>query len=69
MLIEFSVANFRSLYERQTLSLVKAKGVELVDSNTFKAVAAHEFELLRSAAIAASHGERTRGLVVPGRRR
>ncbi|MGH8551123.1 MAG: AAA family ATPase, partial [Methylococcales bacterium] len=31
--------------------LVKAKGEELVDSNTFKIVAAHEFDLLRSAAI------------------
>lgn len=51
MLIEFSVANFRSLQERQTLSLVKAKGDELVETNTFKAVAANKFELLRSAAI------------------
>lgn len=51
MLIEFSVANFRSLRGRQTLSLMKAVGGELVDTNTFKALASNEFDLLRSAAI------------------
>jgi len=51
MLIEFSTANFRSLRDRQTLSLTKAKGNELVESNTFTTVAANKFELLRSAAI------------------
>lgn len=51
MLIEFSVANFRSLRERQTFSLAKAKGDELVASNTFKVQAANEYALLRSAAI------------------
>lgn len=51
MLIEFSVANFRSLLERQTFSLAKAKGDELAASNTFKVQAANEYELLRSAAI------------------
>ena len=51
MLIEFSVANFRSLRERQTFSLAKAKGDELVESNAFKAEAFNEFHLLRSVAI------------------
>jgi len=51
MLIEFSTANFRLLRDRQTLSLTKAKGDELVESNTFTTVAANKFELLRSAAI------------------
>ena len=51
MLIEFNVANFRSLHERQTFSLVKARGDELVDSNTFTTQAASEYQLLRSAAI------------------
>lgn len=51
MLIEFSVANFRSLRDRQTFSLAKATGNELVDTNTFKVQAANDFELLRSAAI------------------
>ena len=32
MLIEFSVANFRSFYNSQTLSLVKGKGDELPDN-------------------------------------
>ncbi|MGK7346068.1 MAG: AAA family ATPase [Candidatus Nitrospinota bacterium M3_3B_026] len=52
MLIEFSVTNFRSVRDRQTLSLVKASGKEeLVQTNTFKAQAFREFDLLRSAAI------------------
>lgn len=51
MLIEFSVANFRSLRDRQTLSLAKAKGDELAASNTFKVQAANEYALLRSAAL------------------
>ena len=51
MLIEFSVANFRSLQERQTLSLAKAKGQELQSTNTFTVHAANDFELLRSTAI------------------
>lgn len=51
MLIEFSVANFRSLRETQTFSLAKGKGDELLESNTFGATAFNRFELLRSAAI------------------
>ena len=51
MLIEFSVANFRSLRETQTFSLTKGKGDELLESNTFGATAFNRFELLRSAAI------------------
>lgn len=51
MLIEFSVANFRSLRERQTLNLTKAKGDELASTNTFTTHAASEYQLLRSAAI------------------
>lgn len=48
MLIEFSVANFRSIKERQTLNLVKSSGDELAN-NTFAANSG--LELLRSAAI------------------
>lgn len=51
MLIEFSVANFRSFEKRQSFSLVKAFGDELEDTNVFKVEAASQFELLRSAAI------------------
>lgn len=51
MLIEMSVANFRSLREPQSFSLVKGKGDELLETNTFKATAANGFELLRSAAL------------------
>jgi len=51
MLIEFSVANFRSFQERQNFSMAKASGQELGDTNTFKVKAANEFDLLRSAAI------------------
>lgn len=51
MLIEFSVANFRSLHERQTFSLTKAVGKELIDTNTFNTKAFNSFELLRSAVV------------------
>ncbi|SJN11602.1 hypothetical protein CZ787_06295 [Halomonas citrativorans] len=51
MLIEFSVTNFRSILDRQALSLSMAKGDELVEENTFKVNAFNEFNLLRSAAI------------------
>ena len=51
MLVEFSAANFRSLHERQTFSMTKAKGDELLESNTFTTQTATEFHLLRSAAI------------------
>nr|WP_281720001.1 ATP-binding protein [Nitrosomonas nitrosa] len=51
MLLEFNVANFRSLHKRQTFSLIKAKGEELTESNTFKTDAFNEYHLLRSAAI------------------
>ena len=51
MLIEFSVKNFRSLRERQTFSLVKARGDELLDTNTFEVEAVNRFHLLRCAAV------------------
>nr|VFK16168.1 MAG: hypothetical protein BECKLPF1236B_GA0070989_109013 [Candidatus Kentron sp. LPFa] len=51
MLIEFSVANFRSLHSRQTFSLIKTKGGELAKTNTFSVSATNHFDLLRSAAI------------------
>ena len=51
MLVEFSVVNFRSMRDRQTLSMIKAKGHEREQSNTFKAQAFREYELLRSAAL------------------
>lgn len=51
MLIEFSAANFRSLRNRQTFSLARAKGDELIETNAFKVEAFNRFELLRSAAI------------------
>lgn len=51
MLIEMSVKNFRSFREEQTFSLVKGKGDELCDSNSFEIMASNKFQLLRSAAI------------------
>ncbi|MYJ51656.1 MAG: ATP-binding protein [Gammaproteobacteria bacterium] len=51
MLIEFNVTNFRSLRDRQTFSLAKAKGGELSESNTFQVDAVTPFNLLRSAVI------------------
>ena len=53
MLIEFSVANFMSLKERQTFSMVAAKSTELDDTHTFTAPmsSGKNIKLLRSAAI------------------
>ncbi len=51
MLIEMSVANFRSLNGTQTFSLVKGTGDELAVSNSFKVDSVNALELLRSAAI------------------
>ena len=52
MFIEFSVTNYRSFSGKQTLSLTRARGIELLDSNVFKTdTTAGEMELLRSAAI------------------
>ncbi len=49
MLIEFSVKNFLSFRNRQTLSLMRAKGDELIAPNTFDALG--RISLLRSAVI------------------
>ena len=54
MLIEFSVANFMSIKERQTISMVASKSTELVDTHTFDApvsAGGAGVKLLRSAAI------------------
>ena len=51
MLIEFTVTNFRSIKEPQTLSLAKAKGNELEQTNCFLPEAPGSIELVRSAAI------------------
>ena len=50
MLIEFTIKNYRSIKEEQRFSLVKAKGNELEESNTFLAEGA-AIPLLRSAVI------------------
>jgi hypothetical protein len=51
MLIEFAVSNSRSIWERQSLSLTKAKGDELAASNAFEPGADKVLPLLRSVAI------------------
>lgn len=51
MLVEMSVANFRSFREAQTFTLAKGKGDEMVATNTFNPAAANSIALLRSAAI------------------
>ncbi|WP_200201958.1 AAA family ATPase [Neisseria weaveri] len=50
MFIEFSVTNFRSFCNSQTLSLVKSKGNELPD-NAFEVEGIKDLDLLHSAAI------------------
>lgn len=51
MLVEFSASNYRSLRDRQTLSLAVAKGNELMESNTFETATHSPLKLLKSAAI------------------
>lgn len=51
MLVEFSASNYRSLRDRQALSLIVAKGNEHMRSNTFETATYHPFKLLKSAAI------------------
>lgn len=51
MLIEFAVSNSRSIWERQSLSLTKAKGDELAATNTFEPDVDKVLPLLRSCAI------------------
>lgn len=51
MLIELNVANFRSFLDTQTFSLVKSRGEELAETNTFEAGGVNQFRLLRSAAV------------------
>lgn len=51
MLVEFSVANFRSIRERQTLSMVAASGREHREHNAFDPAAPATPDLLRSAVV------------------
>lgn len=51
MFIEFTVKNYRSIKEEQVLSMVKAKGNELEESNSFLPDAPSSVPLLRSAVI------------------
>ena len=55
MLVEFSVRNWRSVKEKQTLSLVKTAGKELEDTNCFNNEALKKKGLLKSAAIYGSN--------------
>jgi AAA15 family ATPase/GTPase len=56
MLIEFSVTNFQSIREKQTLSLVAGKGSELLNSNTFEPDQPNCPRLLRSVVIYGPNG-------------
>ena len=51
MLIEFSVANYRSFWETQTLKMTAAAGPELRESNVFSPGVAGLPDLLRSAVV------------------
>lgn len=51
MLIEFTIKNYRSIKERQSFSMVKAKGNELENTNSFLPETPGSIALLRSAAI------------------
>ena len=51
MLIEFSVTNFKSINETQTLSLVASSDSEMREQNTFASPEQHVPNLLRSAVV------------------
>jgi len=51
MLIEFSVKNYRSIRDKQTLSLARSKGDELQESNVFNTDAGSSMDLLKTVAI------------------
>lgn len=51
MIVEFTVANYRSFLSAQTLSLVASKGDELISNNTFDVSIPNDLRLLHSAAI------------------
>ena len=53
MLVEFNVANFRSIRERQTLSLTQAKlkEVDALKENCFSNSSLSRLSLLRSCAV------------------
>lgn len=51
MLIEFSVENYRSIAERQTLSMVASNEKKMLDSNTFTVDNSEKIRLLKSAVL------------------
>ena len=51
MLVEFSVENYRSIQEKQTLSMVAAEDETMLDSNTFSIPNNDDLRLVTSAAI------------------
>lgn len=52
MLVEFSVENYRSIQERQTLSMVASEDIdEMLENNSFPMPTGEELRLLASAAI------------------
>jgi hypothetical protein len=63
MLIEFTVKNYRSIKEAQTISMMKAKGTELEESNTFLPDSKGAQQLLRSAAIYGANGSGKSNLI------
>lgn len=51
MLVEFSVENYRSFQEKQTLSMVAAEDETMLDSNTFSIPHTDDLRLVRGAVI------------------
>ena len=56
MLIEFSVQNFRSIWETQTLKMTAGSTDNLLEENTFQPLAKGLPRLLRSAVIYGPNG-------------
>ncbi|MDD9893089.1 MAG: ATP-binding protein [Gammaproteobacteria bacterium] len=55
MLLEFNVANYKSIKEQQTFSMLKTAGKEL-EGNTFESETPVKFDLLRSSVIYGANG-------------
>jgi AAA15 family ATPase/GTPase len=56
MLVEFSVQNFRSIHQRQTLSLVASKDKTLQDSHTIQTGVSAVPRVLRTAGLYGANG-------------
>jgi len=63
MLVEFSVENYRSIQEKQTLSMVAAEDETMLNSNTFCMPNNDDLRLVTSAVIYGSNASGKSNLI------